>query len=360
MLRVVQAGQQVAGPLVQLRPGPLQFGHARLENGKCSGARLESRCRRNHAVRVLPHMLHVAAQIVEQRDLAANVSDRVLNSREPAAGLGVAYLRLFDLGSRPAQLLQGVAYLFSRSAQRRDVAHRLADLTARRLDPLQTLLNFGCGVLRTVHPLVHRLDPLDLFTELGQFGRHRGDSCSDRVGLIVCRRNLAHRTVQRPEPRLQLRRAIADVHDTLIDGFEVAAVEPEPLVAKPYFILQTIELLSERVVVRIDLCLCVAQICGPSRNLAVQSLQPFQARVRLLDLFDLLLRLLHLPTETLLYVRQVSHLGLSPVDDLSLHLQRSRFLRHVIRQRPQRVEMPLGARRHLLGLVQITHGGFDR
>ncbi|MCH8020099.1 hypothetical protein IH785_09570, partial [candidate division KSB1 bacterium] len=107
---------------------------------------------------------------------------------------------------------------------------------------------------------------------------------------------------------------------SLTGGFEVAAVEPEPFVAKPYFLLQMVEVLLERLVVRIDLCLRVAELCGPVSDFAVQRLQPRQTRVRLLDLFDLLLRLLHLPTETLLYVRQVSQFRFSSVHDLTLHL----------------------------------------
>ena len=72
-------------------------------------------------------------------------------------------------------------------------------------------------------------------------------------------------------------RTLYERHTSAGEPFGHGTVDPPHWYDSTYLLdcprhQQTLELLTEIVVIRFDSCLCVAQLCGPTSNFAVQSL----------------------------------------------------------------------------------------
>ena len=354
------AGQQVARALVELSPDLPQLRHAIVELRQRRLARFQMGGGCQDPVGVLPHMVEVGGQVVELRDPLAELADGLLRGGEPGAGLELSGLHPLDLRAGGPQTLHGVDYLLSRSPEGGEITNGVLDLGLSSLDPLEAVGRLDGRRLRSRHPVPHRGDQLHLLTELIELRRQRRQASRQVVTSAGGLTDPLARVVEGTEAILELRHSRAQIHDPLIDGLQAGPPELEALRAAPYLLPQPGQRRPQLLVFPPDVRLSGPELCKLLGHLGVQVTEHLDAHVDLLHLLDLCPGLLELRLQLPVEVREGPCLCLRSIDALSLALQSGSLLAHVIGQSTQRVQLPLGATRQLLGLGEVLHRVLDR
>ncbi len=202
---------------------------------------------------------------------------------------------------------------------------------------------------------MHRLHAPRLGLELPDVLADGGELGGQAVGLGVDVRDAPARFLECMKARLHVGERPAEVEDPLAHGVQPLVLQLEPLDRALHVVAQRGQAAPQFLVGLLDLLVVRADLLGLREHVRVNRLELVEPALQGAQTLGALFMLADLPVDLAHQVVEPGRLAGGAVDRLALLLQGRHLLAHVVGERLERAELPLGLCRVARDLGQLGH-----